>query len=120
MELGHKIDFDEAIILARSAGYTGRMVKEAIEILLHPNNFNRDSGFLLSQAWHLLINVLKKVKQLSDERVQRGHRTRNEETPGYAIWGSDRGRRGGGDYFGQHWLGRSDSKFRCDNLSEWF
>jgi hypothetical protein len=60
IELGHKIDFDESTILARSAGYTDRLVEEAIEIRLHPNSFNRDSGFMLSQAWHPLINVLKK------------------------------------------------------------
>jgi hypothetical protein len=58
------------------------LVKEAIEIRLHPNNFNRDSRFMLSQALHPLINILKKVKQHSDERVQRGHRTKTEETPG--------------------------------------
>jgi hypothetical protein len=58
------------------------LVKEAIEIRLYPNNFNRDSRFMLSQAWHPLINVLQEVKQRSDERVQRGHRTRTEETPG--------------------------------------
>jgi hypothetical protein len=59
-----------------------RKVKQDIEIRLHPNNFNRDSGFMLSQAWHSLINVLEKVEQHSDERVQRGHRSRTEETPG--------------------------------------
>jgi hypothetical protein len=41
--------------------------QKPFEISLHPNNFNRDSGFMLSQAWHPLINVLKKVKQHSDE-----------------------------------------------------
>jgi hypothetical protein len=50
VELGHKIDFDEATILARSAGYTDRLGKEAIEIRLHPNSLNRDSRFMLSQA----------------------------------------------------------------------
>jgi hypothetical protein len=82
IELGHKMYFDEATSLARSAGYTDRLVKEAIKIWLHPNSSNRDSGFMLSQAWHPLINTLKKVKQHSDERVQRGHRIRTEETPG--------------------------------------
>jgi hypothetical protein len=41
IELSHKIDFDEATILARRAGYTDRLVKEAIEIRLHPNNFKQ-------------------------------------------------------------------------------
>jgi hypothetical protein len=35
------------------------LVKEAIEIRLHPNNFNRDGGFTLSRAWQPVTNMLK-------------------------------------------------------------
>jgi hypothetical protein len=31
------------------------LVKEIIEIQLHPNNFNRDSGFMLSWTWQPLL-----------------------------------------------------------------
>jgi hypothetical protein len=41
-----------------------RLVKEAIEIRLHPDNFNRDNGFILSHAWHPLINQLHKARQV--------------------------------------------------------
>jgi hypothetical protein len=35
------------------------IVKKALEIHLHPNNFNRDGGFNLSQAWQTVTNMLK-------------------------------------------------------------
>jgi hypothetical protein len=77
IETCHKIGFGEATILARSTGYMDILVKDAVEIRLHPNNFNRDNGFMLSQAWYPLINVLHKannVKQHSDGQVWRGLR----------------------------------------------
>jgi hypothetical protein len=36
-----------------------RLVKEAMEIHLHPNNFNRDGDFTLSWAWQPVTNMLK-------------------------------------------------------------
>jgi hypothetical protein len=32
---------------------------EAIEIQLHPRNFNREAGFTLSRTWQLIISMLK-------------------------------------------------------------
>jgi hypothetical protein len=43
--------FSETHRLLRTEGYTDCLVKEAIEIQLHPNNFNRDGGFILRRAW---------------------------------------------------------------------
>jgi hypothetical protein len=37
-----------------------RIIREAIEIELHPNNMNREVGFCLSKSWKPLICVLKK------------------------------------------------------------
>jgi hypothetical protein len=34
------------------------LVKEAIEIHLNKNNFNRDGGFILSRAWPPITNTL--------------------------------------------------------------
>jgi hypothetical protein len=36
-----------------------RIIMEAIEIELHPNNMNRETGFCLSQSWTPLVHALK-------------------------------------------------------------
>jgi hypothetical protein len=35
----------------------------SIEIQLHPNTFNRDGGFTLSQAWYPVKNMLEKSSE---------------------------------------------------------
>jgi hypothetical protein len=45
--------------LHRTNTFLDRMAKEAMEIQLHPSNFNRQHGYTISLAWHLLINLLK-------------------------------------------------------------
>jgi hypothetical protein len=58
IEAGHNIDFN-IVILEKVTGYMDRLVKEAIEICLHPNNFNRDRGFTFCQAWYPVTYMLK-------------------------------------------------------------
>jgi hypothetical protein len=55
---GHNIDFSSVYILNKATGFMDRIIKEAIEIRLHPRNFKRDSGFTLSCAWYPVLNML--------------------------------------------------------------
>jgi hypothetical protein len=44
--------------------------KEDTETQSHPNNFNRDNGFMLIQAWYPIVSLLheaNKLKQHWDE-----------------------------------------------------
>jgi hypothetical protein len=59
IKAGHNIDFNNITILGKVTGYMDRIVKEAIEIRLHPNNFNRDGGFNLSRAWQPVTHMLR-------------------------------------------------------------
>ena len=36
-----------------------RIVKEAVQIQLHAENFNRKAGFILSHTWQLVFSLLK-------------------------------------------------------------
>jgi hypothetical protein len=49
-------------VLDKTTGYMDRLVKEAIEIRLNTRSFNRDSGFMLSQAWYPVMNMLSYQK----------------------------------------------------------
>jgi hypothetical protein len=55
----HRIDFDGTSKLRPATRYMDRLVREAIEIRLHTNNFNRDDGFNLSHAWRPIIKMLQ-------------------------------------------------------------
>jgi hypothetical protein len=51
----HHIDSNNTKISATTHGYTQRLVREALEILKHPCNMNRDSGYDLSKTWSILF-----------------------------------------------------------------
>ncbi|KAJ4446315.1 hypothetical protein ANN_13010 [Periplaneta americana] len=57
LESGHKIDF--GTFLNKTSGYWDFVIKEAIEIQLDGNNFNRDGDLQLSTAWKPAINTLR-------------------------------------------------------------
>jgi hypothetical protein len=60
--MGHCINFRGTSILDRTSGYVDHFIKEATEIHLAKSNFNRDTGFILSQACSSITNMLMNVK----------------------------------------------------------
>ena len=54
--------FEEARLIDRATNYWNRIRREAIEIKLHPNNFNRDSGWHISKAWDPAISALRRLR----------------------------------------------------------
>jgi hypothetical protein len=59
IDQGHRIQFHNAYILATKTRYIVYIVREVIEIELHPYNINREGGFCLSKSWKPLIGSLK-------------------------------------------------------------
>ena len=59
LENNHHIGFDEARLIDRATNYWDRIRREAVEIKLQPNNFNKDSGLHISKAWDPAISPLR-------------------------------------------------------------
>jgi hypothetical protein len=55
----HHVCLEDTKILAKEDHYYKRRLREALEIIKHPNNINRDGGLEVSRFWHPLINQLK-------------------------------------------------------------
>jgi hypothetical protein len=57
--------------MSTKSRYMERMVREAIEIKLRPNNMNREDGLCLSRSWIPLIRPLKGRKNSRQRDVCR-------------------------------------------------
>jgi hypothetical protein len=76
----HQLNFRDTVVLARMTGCMDCLVKEAIEIQLHLDNFNREMGFLLSGTQYLAMNIIK---------LMRKHIKCHEERPANSNMNSD-------------------------------
>jgi hypothetical protein len=54
----HLICFDQTKILASTPHYPSRIIREALEIEKHLDNFNHEDGYKLSQSWKPTIHRL--------------------------------------------------------------
>jgi len=58
----HYFNFKDTKVLHRTLEYVDQLVKAAVEIHLNMNSFNRVGGFMLSQTWSPISNMLMSVK----------------------------------------------------------
>jgi hypothetical protein len=62
----HRVRLQDTKLLAIKTGYMERLIREATEIELHPQNINSEEGLHLSKAWKPFLHKIKQKRRTSD------------------------------------------------------
>jgi hypothetical protein len=57
LQMGYNTDFSSTAMLDKASEYMDCFINEAIEIMLHSRNFNKDGDFSLGQFWYSVTNM---------------------------------------------------------------